>query len=372
MEILWQVCLHLQRLGYPVVVLDGTARESESSPGLLDLLTHEPWNESLPAAGQHSMSSLAVLPSMLGLHNLANQTQQHTHPLQALHPLFRRYALVVVHAPVATLASALLAGTMVSPLLLMSPGKHGVVDSYRQLKHLALHAGLVGTVACVTHPCNCWKTRAPSTPRAWELRYHPLHRRVFPRPLFRAIEVTYTAKGQLDRDAMIRQYLPLVRRLAHHMIAKLPANVELDDLIQVGMIGLSDALTRYEVAQGVQFETFATQRIRGAMLDELRESDWMSRSSRKSQKDIEKAVQRLEQKLGRSPLESEIAAELELALDDYQSLLSKVRGTQLVYLEDMSRPHGHAARSAPAQFTGYGDTVAARARTVHHGHVLRT
>ena len=96
------------------------------------------------------------------------------------------------------------------------------------------------------------------------------------------------------------------------MIAKLPANVELDDLIQVGMIGLSDALTRYEVAQGVQFETFATQRIRGAMLDELRESDWMSRSSRKSQKDIEKAVQRLEQKLGRSPLESEIAAVLEL------------------------------------------------------------
>lgn len=137
---------------------------------------------------------------------------------------------------------------------------------------------------------------------------------------------------------MIRQYVPLVRRLAHHMIAKLPANVELDDLIQVGMIGLSDALTRYEVSQGVQFETFATQRIRGAMLDELRDSDWMSRSSRKSQKDIEKAVQRLEQKLGRSPLESEIATELDMTLADYQSLLSKVRGTQLVYLEDMS--HG--------------------------------
>ncbi len=154
--------------------------------------------------------------------------------------------------------------------------------------------------------------------------------------MFKAIEVTYTAKGHLDRDAMIRQYLPLVRRLAHHMIAKLPANVELDDLIQVGMIGLSEALTRYEVAQGVQFETFATQRIRGAMLDELRESDWMSRSSRKSQKDIEKALRRLEQKLGRSPLESEIAAELDMALVDYQSLLSKVRGTQLVYLEDMS------------------------------------
>ena len=149
----------------------------------------------------------------------------------------------------------------------------------------------------------------------------------------------YTAKGHMDREHMLRQYVPLVRRLAHHMIAKLPPNIELDDLIQVGMIGLSEALTRYEVAQGVQFETFATQRIRGAMIDELREGDWMSRGSRKSQKEIERAVQRLEQKLGRSPLESEIAIELQMTLPDYQQLLGKVRGTQLVYLEDM---HGGA------------------------------
>ncbi len=147
----------------------------------------------------------------------------------------------------------------------------------------------------------------------------------------------YTAKGQLDRDAMIRQYQPLVRRLAHHMMAKLPASVEVDDLIQVGLIGLSEALVRYEATQGVQFETFATQRIRGAMLDELRENDWMSRGSRKSQKDIEKALRILEHRLGRSPLESEIAAALGLSLTDYQSLLGKVRGTQLVYLEDMAR-----------------------------------
>ena len=145
----------------------------------------------------------------------------------------------------------------------------------------------------------------------------------------------YTAKGQLDRDALIRQHVPLVRRIALHMIAKLPPNVELDDLIQVGMIGLAEALSRFESEQGVQFDTFASQRIRGAMLDELREGDWMSRSSRKSQKDIEQALNRLEQRLGRSPQESEIAAELGMALDDYQSLLGKVRGTQLVYLEDI-------------------------------------
>lgn len=146
----------------------------------------------------------------------------------------------------------------------------------------------------------------------------------------------YTAKGQLDRDALIRQYQPLVRKLAHHMMAKLPASVQVDDLIQVGLMGLSEALSRYEVAQGVQFETFATQRIRGAMIDELRENDWMSRSSRKSQKDIEKALRKLEHQFGRSPLESEIARELGMELADYQALLGKVRGTQLVYLEDLA------------------------------------
>lgn len=146
----------------------------------------------------------------------------------------------------------------------------------------------------------------------------------------------YTAKGQLDRDALIRQHAPLVRRIALHMIAKLPPNVEVDDLIQVGMIGLAEALSRFESEQGVQFETFASQRIRGAMLDELREGDWMSRSSRKSQKEIEQALNRLEQRLCRPPLESEIAAELKMSLDEYQSLLGKVRGTQLVYLEDMA------------------------------------
>jgi len=130
----------------------------------------------------------------------------------------------------------------------------------------------------------------------------------------------YTVKGQLDRSALIKQYQPLVRRLAHYMMAKLPASVEVDDLIQVGLIGLADALSRYEASQGVQFETFATQRIRGAMLDELRGNDWMSRGSRKSQKEIETTMRRLEHRLGRTPIESEIAAEMGLSLADYQRL----------------------------------------------------
>ena len=151
----------------------------------------------------------------------------------------------------------------------------------------------------------------------------------------------YTAKGQLqDSDALLKQYSPLVRRLAHQMIAKLPANVELDDLIQVGMIGLNDALGRFDANQGVQFETFATQRIRGAMLDELRGGDWMSRGDRRHQRSIEAAVHRLEQKLQRAPNESEIADEMGMMLADYQELLGKVRGTQLFYLEDLSGEDG--------------------------------
>jgi RNA polymerase sigma factor FliA len=145
----------------------------------------------------------------------------------------------------------------------------------------------------------------------------------------------YTATGRLEMNAMLKQYSPLVRRLAHQMIAKLPANVEVDDLIQVGMIGLSDAMTRFDSEQGVQFETFATQRIRGAMLDELRGADWMSRGNRKQQRDIETALHKLQQRLGRAPQESEIAREMGISLSEYQALLGKVRGTQLVYLEDM-------------------------------------
>jgi len=145
----------------------------------------------------------------------------------------------------------------------------------------------------------------------------------------------YTAKGKLDTNALLKQHSPLVRRLAHQMIAKLPANVELDDLIQVGMIGLADAMSRFDAAQGVQFETFATQRIRGAMLDELRGTDWLSRGTRRQQRDIEEAIHKAQQKLGRAPSESEIAKEMGVTLLEFQDALTKVRGTQLVYLEDL-------------------------------------
>jgi len=148
----------------------------------------------------------------------------------------------------------------------------------------------------------------------------------------------YTARGTLDRQDYVRQYAPLVRRLAHQMIAKLPANVELDDMIQAGMMGLMDAVGRYEESQGTAFEAYASSRIRGAMLDELRANDWLPRSARKSQRDIENAIHRLEQKLRRAPSEAEIARELNMGVSAYQEMLNEARGAQLIYFDDL----GHA------------------------------
>ncbi|HEX4883716.1 MAG TPA: RNA polymerase sigma factor FliA [Casimicrobiaceae bacterium] len=147
----------------------------------------------------------------------------------------------------------------------------------------------------------------------------------------------YTATGTLDVSQRIADYAPLVRRMAHHLAAKLPASVEIDDIIQAGMIGLMDAASRFEEAQGFQFETFASQRIRGAMLDELRQNDWLPRSLRKSLRRLEAATTKLEQRLGRPPTERELAADLGVSIDEYHELLQDARGYQLLHLEDFAR-----------------------------------
>jgi RNA polymerase sigma factor for flagellar operon FliA len=147
----------------------------------------------------------------------------------------------------------------------------------------------------------------------------------------------YTAQGTIEKSHLLAQHQPLVRRIALQMLAKLPASVELDDLIQAGMLGLLDASSRYQDDKGAQFETFVSQRIRGAMLDELRASDWGSRGLRQSARAVEKAIQKLEHRLGRPPSEGEIAKEMKMELHDYQSLLQDVQGCQLLYVEDFAK-----------------------------------
>jgi RNA polymerase sigma factor FliA len=151
----------------------------------------------------------------------------------------------------------------------------------------------------------------------------------------------YTVKGKADKNDLLTEHMPLVKRLAHHMKAKLPPSVEVDDLVQAGMIGLLDAITRYEETHGAQFETYAVLRIRGAMLDELRNSDWLPRSMRQNMRKIEAAMSALQQKLGHPPTESEVAKSLKLSLADYQDMLSDGGGHQLVYYEDFHDSEGN-------------------------------
>lgn len=146
----------------------------------------------------------------------------------------------------------------------------------------------------------------------------------------------YTAAGQPEREQLVQRFTPLVKRIAYHLLARLPASVELDDLLQNGMIGLLDAISRFEDGLGAQFETYATQRIRGAMLDGLRENDSLPRHLRRDMRRIEAAVAELEQRLGRAPGEAELAAHLDMPLPEYQRVLQEARGHQLFYFEDFA------------------------------------
>ena len=144
----------------------------------------------------------------------------------------------------------------------------------------------------------------------------------------------YTAAGQPDREQLVQRFVPLVKRIAYHLMARLPASVQFDDLVQNGMLGLLGAMDRYEEGFGAQFETYASQRVRGAMLDGLRENDWLPRQLRRELRRIETTINQLEHSLGRVPAESELADALGLSLEEYQKTLQDARGHQLVYFED--------------------------------------
>lgn len=153
-----------------------------------------------------------------------------------------------------------------------------------------------------------------------------------------------------------------MRKLALQLLARLPASVELDDLIQAGMIGLLDAARRYQEVADAQFETYATARIRGAMLDELRNQDWLPRSVRSKAKRIDQAIAQLTQQLMRPPSEAEIAGHLELPLGEYHQLLYDAQGAQIVHYEDFGSENAGEGRD--------GDWAAGAAETSGSGNPL--
>lgn len=145
---------------------------------------------------------------------------------------------------------------------------------------------------------------------------------------------------QIDLGRLAQTHTPLVQKIAWRMSGRLPANVSMDDLFQNGMVGLFDSAGRYQAGMGAEFETFVSRRIRGSMFDGLRTDDWAPRSVRQSMRRIETAIGMLEHRLGRAPLEREIADELDVSLAEYQQMLSDAQGCQIAYLEDLGDEEG--------------------------------
>src|SRR6185503_15757369 len=138
-----------------------------------------------------------------------------------------------------------------------------------------------------------------------------------------------------DREEVLRRHLPLVRRVVQRLAVRKPPHIEIDDLVSWGIVGLLDAIAKYDPRKEALFSTYAQFRIRGAILDHLRSLDWVPRSVRQKAALIEKVSHDLEGRLGRPATDEEIARELELSLVQYQELLGKVGEMTLFSLEDL-------------------------------------
>ncbi len=156
--------------------------------------------------------------------------------------------------------------------------------------------------------------------------------------------IEYKKTGNLKiREQLIIQYIPLVKYVVGRMITNLPKNVEYDDLVEYGIIGLLDAVEKYDVNKGLVFKIYAVTRIRGAIYDELRSQDWVPRSVRKMAKDVEKAYAYLENKLERVPSEEEVAEYLEVPLSKLEELYAKVDMGNLNSLDDVIYDSGEGS-----------------------------
>lgn len=146
----------------------------------------------------------------------------------------------------------------------------------------------------------------------------------------------YTAQGQTGRDELVTRHAPLVKKIAHHLMARLPSSVMVDDLIQAGMIGLLDAAGQYDQSQGASFETYASIRIRGAMLDELRRTDWAPKSVHRKARDLSAAIQAVEGRTGRDAKDTEVAAEMGVDLDEYHRILQDSSSSRMMSYDEIT------------------------------------
>ena len=138
-----------------------------------------------------------------------------------------------------------------------------------------------------------------------------------------------------DKNGLVERHASLVKRIAHHLIARLPASVLVDDLIQAGMIGLLEASRNFDGSKGASFETFAGIRIRGSMLDEIRKGDWTPRSVHKNGRAITEAINQVERETGRDARDSDIAEKLQVNIESYHHMLNEVNAGKIIGMEDL-------------------------------------
>lgn len=169
------------------------------------------------------------------------------------------------------------------------------------------------------------------------------------------VSVYTESANELDPAVLVDRYAPLVKRIGQHLMARFPASVQLDDLIQAGVIGLLEAARNYNSGKGASFETYAGIRIRGSMIDEVRKGDWAPRSVHRNARRIAKAIRSVEGRLGREASDVEVAQELEIDLDSYYTFLKDTAGSRLQSLdeiverEDSNEEPVDTARATPAQ-----------------------
>lgn len=148
-------------------------------------------------------------------------------------------------------------------------------------------------------------------------------------------------------DQLVAAHADLVRRIAHHLAARLPPSVQIEDLVQSGMVGLIEASRQYQAGQGATFATYASIRIRGAMIDELRRADWTPRSVHRNSRRIAESIHRIEARECRAAQDREVADELAVSLDDYHAMLQDASSSQVLGLEDLFGEDMDADRVLP-------------------------
>lgn len=157
----------------------------------------------------------------------------------------------------------------------------------------------------------------------------------------KGLQMYSQAQAVDEQSLLIEKHAPLVKRIAYHMLGRLPASVQVEDLIQAGMIGLLEAARNFDATKGASFETFVGIRIRGAMLDELRKGDWTPRSVHRNTRRVSNAVRDIEARTGQTAKDLEIAAELEISVDEYYAILKDTQGSRLFSFDELLDERDH-------------------------------